>query len=226
MRVCVALGGKPRLFGPVIQSEGHAGVCAYRFFEAGGGLCKCRKPKKPGPARRLVCNFADRCDIRSVTPDPAQVRPKIRAKHFQTGQRARVPEDGAGFLERLRILDALYRLLDQIALRHAVTSASIRHLLQTMKAASMKYPKYCIPVKAMLENGNQHFGGVHVTQSQRILDVLCDDRPFIPFTLRDRTILLNKSKLLQVDILTMAEITEMQDILPELNIDYLKANLW
>lgn len=90
----------------------------------------------------------------------------------------------------------------------------------------MKYPKYCIPVKATLENGNQHFGGVHVTQSQRILDVLCDDRPFIPFTLRDRTILLNKSKLVQVDILTMGEISEMQNILPELNLEYLKANVW
>lgn len=90
----------------------------------------------------------------------------------------------------------------------------------------MKYPKYCIPVKATLENGNQHFGGVHVTQSQRILDVLCDDRPFIPFSLSDRTILLNKSKLVQVDILTMAEITEMKNILPDLNLDYLKANVW
>jgi hypothetical protein len=95
-----------------------------------------------------------------------------------------------------------------------------------MKAASMKYPKYCIPVKATLENGSQHFGGVHVTQSQRVLDVLCDDRSFIPFTLRDRTILLNKSKLVQVDILTMAEIMEMQDVLPELNLNYLKANIW
>lgn len=90
----------------------------------------------------------------------------------------------------------------------------------------MKHPKYCIPVKATIENGSQHFGGVHVNQNQRILDVLCDDRPFIPFTLRDRTILLNKSKLVQVDILTMSEITEMQDVLPELNLDYLKANVW
>ncbi|WP_438362996.1 hypothetical protein [Nioella halotolerans] len=90
----------------------------------------------------------------------------------------------------------------------------------------MKYPKYCIPVKATLENGNQHFGGIHVTQSQRILDVLCDNRAFIPFTLRERTILLNKTRLMQVDILTMAEITEMQNILPELNLDYLRANVW
>lgn len=89
-----------------------------------------------------------------------------------------------------------------------------------------KYPKYCIPVKATLENGSQHFGGIYVTQSQRVLDVLCDDRGFIPFSLRDRIILLNKAKLVQVDILEMEEITQMQDILPELNLDYLKVNVW
>jgi hypothetical protein len=77
-----------------------------------------------------------------------------------------------------------------------------------------------------LQDGSQHFGGVHVSQNQRVLDVLCDDRDFIPFKLKDRTILLNKSWLVQVDLLGLAEITEMQDILPEVNTDYLKANDW
>jgi hypothetical protein len=90
----------------------------------------------------------------------------------------------------------------------------------------MKYPKHLIPVKATLQDGSQHFGGVHVSQNQRVLDVLCDDRDFIPFKLKDRTILLNKSRLVQVDLLGLAEITEMQDILPEVNTDYLKANDW
>lgn len=90
----------------------------------------------------------------------------------------------------------------------------------------MEYPKFCVPVKITLEDGSQHFGGVHVRQNQRILDVLCDERPFLPFRLRDKTILLNKSKLLQVEILELADISEMQDILPELNLDYLNANVW
>ncbi|MEX1233895.1 MAG: hypothetical protein WEB56_02790 [Roseovarius sp.] len=90
----------------------------------------------------------------------------------------------------------------------------------------MKYPKYCVPVKATLDNGTQHFGGLHVSQNQRVLDVLCDDRPFIPFKLRDRTILLNKSRLVQIDLLEMSEISELRDVLPEVNIDYLNANDW
>ena len=90
----------------------------------------------------------------------------------------------------------------------------------------MKYPKFCVPVKITLEDGTQHFGGVHVRQNQRILDVLCDERPFLPFKLRDKTVLLNKSKLLQVEILELADISQMQDILPEVNLDYLNANVW
>ncbi|MGI3212459.1 hypothetical protein ACROSR_15230 [Roseovarius tibetensis] len=90
----------------------------------------------------------------------------------------------------------------------------------------MKYPKFCVPVKVTLEDGNQYYGGVHVIQSQRVLDVLCDERPFIPFKLRDRMILLNKSKLVRVDLLEMSEIHDMADLLPEVNLDYLNANAW
>lgn len=90
----------------------------------------------------------------------------------------------------------------------------------------MKIPKYCIPVRMMLEDGKQHLGGIHVRQNQRILDVLCDERPFLPVNLRDKTILLNKSKVVQIDILDISEISGMLDILPEINLDYLKANYW
>ena len=90
----------------------------------------------------------------------------------------------------------------------------------------MKFPKYCIPVKLTLEGGIQHYGGIHVRQDQRILDVLCDERQFVPIALQERTILLNKSKLVQIDLLTISEITEKENILPEVNIDYLKSNSW
>lgn len=90
----------------------------------------------------------------------------------------------------------------------------------------MKYPKFCVPVKATLDDGTQHFGGVYVRQSQRVLEVLCDDRPFMPFRLRDKTVLLNKSRLLQVDLLGMDEIKEKLDILPEVDLAYLSSNAW
>lgn len=90
----------------------------------------------------------------------------------------------------------------------------------------MKYPKFCVPVKVTLEGGTQHYGGVHVRQNQRILDVLCDERPFLPFRLRDKVVILNKSRLLQVELLEMSEIPQLLHLLPEIDLDYLKANDW
>lgn len=90
----------------------------------------------------------------------------------------------------------------------------------------MKLPKYCVPVKVTLEDGTEFYGGIHVVQGQRVLDVLCDGRSFLPFRLRDRAILLNKSKVVQFDLLEMAEITEKEDLLPELNLYYLQVNNW
>jgi len=90
----------------------------------------------------------------------------------------------------------------------------------------MKYPKHCVPVKATLDDGTQYYGGIYVIQSQRVLDVLCDDRPFIPFKIRDKMILMNKSKVVQIEILEMDEIKEKQDMLPELNLEYLSVNNW
>lgn len=220
-------GGTARLLCPAIKSRRYITPFADRFIKAGRRSRKRRKPQDAGPTRRLMGHFTKRCVIRRPRPDPGQVPLKIRAKHAQPGQRVRVSEDGAGFGKRLRILNARRCLFDRFAFHHAVHFAPIQHPYQDMKENIMKkYPKYCVPVKATLENGTQYFGGIHVSQNQRILDVLCDERAFIPFKLRDKTILLNKSWLVQIDLLELAEISEMENILPEVNLDYLNANTW
>jgi hypothetical protein len=37
---------------------------------------------------------------------------------------------------------------------------------------------------------------------------------------------VNKSKLVQVELMDLSEIKEKQDILPEVNLDYLNLNNW
>ncbi len=171
-------------------------------------------------------NLAQRFRLWLALLDPGQLRRKLGAKHVQPSEGVRLSEDGAGIAERLRVRDAARRVFGPFAILHVCHVASFHNRHLEMKALNMKYPKHLIPVKATLQTGSQHFGGLHVSQNQRVLDVLCDERDFIPFKLKDRTILLNKSWLVQVDLLGLAEITEMQDILPEVNIDYLKANDW
>lgn len=90
----------------------------------------------------------------------------------------------------------------------------------------MKHPKYAIPVKIMVDDGTKHFGCLYLRQDQRVLDVINDDRAFLPFRMRERTILLNKTRISQVDLLSIDEVIQMESVLPEIDLDYLRANSW
>lgn len=202
------------------------GTFAECLFKLCRGFGKRQEPEKAGPASGPVGHLAQLLRFWRVLVEPVQLHRKLGAKHMQPGQGIRLSEDGTGLAERLRVLNTTHPATGLFAIPHACHVASFHNRHLETKVLNMKYPKHLIPVKATLQNGSRHFGGVHVSQDQRVLDVLCDDRDFIPFRLKDRTILLNKSWLVQIDLLGLAEITEMQDILPEVNLDYLKANAW
>lgn len=219
-------GGKTCLACPLLNCGRLSGLLAYRVFKIHGGVRKVGKPEYPGPEHGLVRHFAQRVMVRERLLDPLHAFIEFGTELAQTHHGALVSEQIAGLFESLLVLHACRYLIHRTTSYHRHSSDCTRCPFHNMKGSVMKYPKFCVPVKATLENGSQYFGGVHVSQNQRILDVLCDDRPFIPFKLRDRTILLNKSKLVQVDLLDMTEISEMADVLPELNLDYLKANDW
>lgn len=201
-------------------------IAPHRIVQAGGGIRKRPEPEKPGPTRGPVRNILKRSRIAAVFLDTGQMVGQILAEDVQPGPCALLPEHGAGFFIDLWILDAAHSLPARIAPHRNLPAVSIIPLDSTSREAAMKYPKYCVPVKATLEDGSQQYGGLHVIQGQRVLDVLCDDRPFIPFKLRDGTILINKSKLVQIDLLEVAEIRDKQDLLPAFDLDYLNLNNW
>lgn len=91
---------------------------------------------------------------------------------------------------------------------------------------SQVFPKYRIPVRITFADGSTVLGTVFVRQGQRVLDLLCDDRPFLPVSTTSGTVLLNKSHIRQINVLELAEISEMEDLLPEFDRDYLQANSW
>lgn len=218
--------GKARLRDPVIERRRNPVIAPHRIVKAGRGIRKRPKPEKTGAAGGPVRNILKRSRIAAVSLDPVQMVRQILAEDAKPGQCALFPEHGAGFFVHLLILHVGHLLPARIALHRSLTVVTITPLNSILRETAMKYPKYCVPVKATLEDGSQHYGGIHVIQSQRVLDVLCDDRPFIPFKLRDRTILMNKSKVVQIDLLELSEIKEKQDMLPEVNLDYLNVNNW
>lgn len=88
------------------------------------------------------------------------------------------------------------------------------------------FPKYKIPVRVHYADNSTVIGTVFVRQGQRVLDLLCDERTFLPLAVTSGTMLVNKSHMRHVNVLSLAEIEEMRDLLPAIDLDYLKNNSW
>lgn len=91
---------------------------------------------------------------------------------------------------------------------------------------AQKFPKYRIPVRILFADQPTIIGTVFVRQDQRVLDLVCDERPFLPVATKTGTILINKSHIRQVNVLALSEIAEIKELLPEFDCDYLKQNSW
>lgn len=89
-----------------------------------------------------------------------------------------------------------------------------------------RFPKFCAPVKIQFSDGTQEYGGIYVRQNQRVIDVFCDDRSFMPFRTMRSTILLNKALILHVELVDLEEVEAKKDLFPPLDIEYLKRNSW
>lgn len=86
------------------------------------------------------------------------------------------------------------------------------------------FPKFKIPVRIQFADLSTIIGAVFVRQGQRILDLMCDDRPFFPVSTTSGTILVNKSHVRQINVLGLDEISEIEDLLPDIDLDYIKNN--
>lgn len=87
-------------------------------------------------------------------------------------------------------------------------------------------PKHSVPVRVSLTDGSQVFGVVYVRQGQRILDMLCDERAFFPLKSSSGVSLVSKNSVMKVEVMTVAEIVNQEDLFPGVNLTYLKNNNW
>jgi len=86
----------------------------------------------------------------------------------------------------------------------------------------MKIPKYNVPVRVSLTTGDQHFGVLFLRPDQRVMDVLSDERDFLPFQTVDGTSLLGKAHLVRVEVLKEADVKDNMDLFPDLDLSHLK----
>ncbi|MCC5986159.1 MAG: hypothetical protein JJT95_00660 [Pararhodobacter sp.] len=89
-----------------------------------------------------------------------------------------------------------------------------------------KLPKFAVPVRIAMANETQIIGAVFVYQGQRVIDLLCDERPFIPIETTAGFRLLNKQHAVEVDLMQIEEMLEKRDLFPNVDLQYLRNNKW
>jgi hypothetical protein len=78
-------------------------------------------------------------------------------------------------------------------------------------------PKYKIPVRLSLLGEGTLIGVIFVRQDQRVIDMLCDPRPFFPVSTKTGMLLVNKSSVVKIDILESDFILRNQDSFPDVD---------
>lgn len=82
-----------------------------------------------------------------------------------------------------------------------------------------RIPKYGLPVRvSMIGEPVDMLGVVYVRQEQRVIDMLCDTRPFFPLQTKDRLVLVNKAAVSVIAMLERAQVEEALDLFPGLKL--------
>lgn len=89
-----------------------------------------------------------------------------------------------------------------------------------------KLPKFGVPVRVSLADKTQFFGVVFVRQGQRVIDLFCDERLFLPVNTKAGVKLLNKQHAVEIDLMSLEEMLDNRDLFPDVDFDYLRNNNW
>ncbi|QDA35748.1 hypothetical protein E4191_16435 (plasmid) [Paracoccus liaowanqingii] len=82
--------------------------------------------------------------------------------------------------------------------------------------------KYRLPVQIhLIGETSVVLGVVHVRQDQRVLDMLCDQRPFFPVETRDGIFMINKATVTKIALATRRDIDRIPDAYPEVDFNAL-----
>lgn len=91
---------------------------------------------------------------------------------------------------------------------------------------AMRHPKFGVPVRLAMVDRTLIIGVVFVRQNQRVIEVLCDERTFLPVETTGGYRLLNKQHIVQIDLMVLDEIIDKRDQFPAVDVEYLRHNNW
>ena len=82
--------------------------------------------------------------------------------------------------------------------------------------------KFRLPVRIDLMGGNESvLGVVHVRQDQRVIDMLCDERPFFPVDTKEGLLVINKAAIAKIIVADREKVVSSPDVFPGVDLDAL-----
>ena len=85
--------------------------------------------------------------------------------------------------------------------------------------------KHSLAVRLVTNSGEEKMGVVYLGKGQRVLDLLCDPKPFFPFRSGSNLLFINKASVQQMEMLPLAFVTERAHFFPGVDVDALRASL-
>jgi hypothetical protein len=83
----------------------------------------------------------------------------------------------------------------------------------------MNITKYALPARISIAGEERSIlGVVYVRQDQRVIDMLCDPRPFFPVKTKEGVVLVSKAAVSTISILERADIEGSLDLYPGLDL--------
>lgn len=78
-----------------------------------------------------------------------------------------------------------------------------------------RIPKYGLPVRVSIMGDTPDLlGVVYVRQEQRVIDMLCDARPFFPLQTKERLVLVNKAAVMLLSMLDREQVEQALELFP------------
>ncbi len=82
-----------------------------------------------------------------------------------------------------------------------------------------RIPKYGLPVRvSIMGEDTDLLGVVYVRQEQRVIDMLCDARPFFPLQTKQKLVLISKSAVSMISMLDRKDVEDVLDSFPGLEL--------
>lgn len=95
-----------------------------------------------------------------------------------------------------------------------------------MRGDDQNIEKYNFPARVLLIDGTVRRGLIYLRQGQRIMDLLCESRPFFALKTNKNVVLIGKANIVALEIVERDDFEAEKDLFPPFDWSDLERRSW